>query len=46
MYKQIASGKLLYSTELSLVLCDDPEGWHEGRGERFKRKVMYVCTHS
>ena len=29
---QIASGKLLYNTELSLALCDDLEGW-DGRGK-------------
>jgi len=31
--KEIASGKLLYSTgsrELSSVLCDDLEEWNEG----------------
>ena len=28
--KQTASGKLLCSTNLSLVLCDEPAGWEEG----------------
>ena len=42
--KQIASGKLLYGhRELSLVLCDDLEGWDWGevRG-RLKREGIYV----
>ena len=33
--KQMASGKLLYSKEFSVVLCDDLEGWDvspRGRG--------------
>ena len=39
--KQIASGKLLYSTGSS-VLCGDLEGWEEEVGGRSMREGMYV----
>ena len=43
--KQIASGKLLYNTELSLLLCDDREGGEgqEGwEGDSEWRGYMYA----
>ena len=39
--KQIAGGKLLYSTGSS-VLCDDLEGWEEEVGGRSMREGIYV----
>ena len=40
--KQIASGKLLYSTGNSLVLCDDLEGWEAGAWEGGSEGRIYV----
>ena len=40
--KQIASGKLLYSTGNSLVLCDDLEGWEAGAWEGGSEGGIYV----
>ena len=40
--KQGASGKLLYSRELGLVLYDYPEGWDVQVGGRSKREGTYV----
>ena len=28
--------------ELSLILCDDLDGWHEGIGRRFRKEGIYV----
>lgn len=47
--KQIASGKMLCSTELSLVLCDDLEAWDVGWGVRREggpRGRGYMYTYS
>ena len=41
--KQTASGKRPYSTELSLALCDDLEGWQVGGSSRGRG---HVYTHS
>ena len=40
--KQIASGKLLYTRGLDLVLCDDLEGWDGGRREARGKRWVYV----
>ena len=39
--KQIASGKLLYTRGLNLVLCDDLEGW-DGRRREAREEGVYV----
>ena len=47
MCKQIASRKLLYNRELSLVLCDDLEGWDEGEmGGRLNTEGIHTHTHT
>ena len=40
--KQTASGKLLCSTELSLVFGDNPEGWNRVGGEETWGGGIYV----
>ena len=43
--KEIASGNVLYSTELSLVLCGDQDGW-DGWEEGGPRGRGYMYTYS
>ena len=40
--KRRAMGSCRVDRELSLVLCDDLEGWHAGVGGRLKREGIYV----
>ena len=44
-YCVIAGGKLLYNRELSLVFCDDLEGWDRRGGGREAQEGGDICIH-
>ena len=39
---KIVFPEVVYHRELSLLLCDDLEGWDGGMGGRLKREGIYV----
>ena len=42
MVIKIVFPEVVYHRELSLLLCDDLEGWDGGMGGRLKREGIYV----